>query len=300
MRQKKQSIARKRRAFHFPSFSRQDAIDIFFILIGMFIFSVAVNLFIVNAKLLSGGLTGFSLILQYLCRIPIWLTTILLNIPLIILSICKLDFKFTLYSVIGVVSNSIFIAATEGLTQFITLDDPLMLGILGGVFKGVGMGLSMLHNGSSGGLDILAVYLRRHRGKGNIGSYSFVLNIVIIALGIYLFDINSGLYTAVSLFVTSFATDYFISIMSRKKMFLIVSDDSELLKQEINIHFKTGVTIIHGEGAYTGASREILYCIVHNRDFPALRTMIRKLDPDAFLSILDTTEVWGSNFKETL
>ena len=159
---------------------------------------------------------------------------------------------------------------------------------------------SDLHNGSSGGLDILALYLRRHRGKGNIGTYSFVLNIVIILCGMVCFGINSGLYTAVSLFVTSFATDYFISVMDRKKMFLIVSDQSELLKKEITVQFQTGVTIIHGEGAYTGAPKEILYCIVYNREFPELRSFIKRVDPNAFISIIETTEVWGSSFKNML
>lgn len=295
---KKQFLKRKR--LPIPRFTKADAIDILYILAGMFIFSIAVNIFIVNAQLLSGGLTGTSLILQYLFRIPIWLTTLLLNIPLIVLSICKLDFKFTLYSSIGIAANSLFIWLTADLAQFIQLDDPLVLGVLGGVFKGVGIGLTMLHNGSSGGLDILALYLRRHRGKGNIGTYSFVLNIVIILCGMVCFGINSGLYTAVSLFVTSFATDYFISVMDRKKMFLIVSDQSELLKKEITVQFQTGVTIIHGEGAYTGAPKEILYCIVYNREFPELRSFIKRVDPNAFISIIETTEVWGSSFKNML
>ncbi|MCI9273253.1 MAG: YitT family protein [Clostridiales bacterium] len=295
---KKQFLKRKR--LPIPRFTKADAIDILYILAGMFIFSIAVNIFIVNAQLLSGGLTGASLILQYLFRIPIWLTTLLLNIPLIVLSICKLDFKFTLYSSIGIAANSLFIWLTADLAQFIQLDDPLVLGVLGGVFKGVGIGLTMLHNGSSGGLDILALYLRRHRGKGNIGTYSFVLNIVIILCGMVCFGINSGLYTAVSLFVTSFATDYFISVMDRKKMFLIVSDQSELLKKEITVQFQTGVTIIHGEGAYTGAPKEILYCIVYNREFPELRSFIKRVDPNAFISIIETTEVWGSSFKNML
>lgn len=283
-----------------PRFTKADALDILYILVGMFIFSLAVNLFIVNAKLLSGGLTGASLILQYLFDIPIWLTTLLLNIPLIILSIWKLDFKFTLYSAIGIAANALFIWLTADLTQFIQMDDPLVLGVLGGVFKGVGIGLTMLHNGSSGGLDILALYLRRHRGKGNIGTYSFILNIIIILSGMLCFGINSGLYTAVSLFVTSFATDYFISVMDRKKMFLIVSDQSDLLKKEITIRFQTGVTVIHGEGAYTGTSKEILYCIVYNREFPELRSFIKSVDPNAFISIIETTEVWGSSFKNML
>ncbi len=296
----KKKCAHKLDHFSIPKFTKNDVIDLFYILVGMFIFSLAVNLFIVNAQLLSGGLTGASLILQYLFQIPIWLTTLLLNIPLIVLSICRLDFKFTLYSTIGIAANSLFIWMTEDLTHLIQLDDPLVLGVLGGVFKGIGIGLTMLHNGSSGGLDILALYLRRHRGKGNIGTYSFILNIVIILCGMIWFGVNSGLYTAVSLFVTSFATDYFISIMDRKKMFLIVSDQSELLKKEITVLFQTGVTIIHGEGAYTGAPKEILYCIVYNREFPELRSFIKRVDPHAFISIIETTEVWGSSFKNML
>ena len=150
----KKKSAHKLDRFSIPKFTKNDVIDLFYILVGMFIFSLAVNLFIVNAQLLSGGLTGASLILQYLFQIPVWLTTLLLNIPLIVLSICKLDFKFTLYSTIGIAANSLFIWMTEDLTHLIQLDDPLVLGVLGGVFKGIGIGLTMLHNGSSGGLDI--------------------------------------------------------------------------------------------------------------------------------------------------
>lgn len=286
--------------FQFPQFSKKDFVDICYILLGMFIFSIAVNLFIVNARLLSGGLTGVSLILQYLCGLPVWLTTLILNIPLILLSIFKLDLKFTIYSIIGIVSNALFIALTAGFTQTIHLDDPLTLGLLGGVFKGVGLAISMLHNGSGGGLDILVIYLRRRNGKRNIGTYSFVLNIVTVLLGMVFFGINSGLYTAISLFVTSFATDYFISIANKKKMFLIISDKADTLKQKITTHFDTGVTIIHGEGAYTGESRDILYCIIYNNEFSELRAFIKEFDPSAFISIVETTEVWGSNFKNQL
>ena len=81
---------------------------------------------------------------------------------------------------------------------------------------------------------------------------------------------------------------------------MIVSDQSELLKKEITVLFQTGVTIIHGEGAYTGAPKEILYCIVYNREFPELRSFIKRVDPHAFISIIETTEVWGSSFKNML
>jgi uncharacterized membrane-anchored protein YitT (DUF2179 family) len=286
--------------FQFGGIHKNDWLNIFYILCGMFLFSISVNLFIVNAKLLSGGLTGISLILQYLFQFPLWLSTLLLNIPLLLLSYFQLDPKFTLYSTIGILANSLFIALTGNLTQALQLDDPLTLGMLGGVFKGIGIGMTMLHNGSSGGLDILAIYLRRHRGKGNIGTYSFLLNIVIILIGIQIFDINSGLYTAVSLFVTSFATDYYITLMNRKKMFLIVSNRSVILQREIASHFRTGVTIIHGEGSYTGEQKEILYCVIHNREFPQLRSFIRNVDPHAFIVILETAEVWGSRFQNII
>ena len=173
-------------------------IDNAFILIGCFIASLGVNLFLSNAKLLSGGATGIALIFQYLMGVNSGIVVLLINIPLFILSYFKLSKKFTFNSAIGMLALSLSLMITAPVSHLITLDDKLLYCVFGGAICGFGYGLVFSKGGSTGGTDIVTMIIRKKYSNFNIGSLSFVLNMCIVAVGAIFFGLETALYTLIS------------------------------------------------------------------------------------------------------
>jgi uncharacterized membrane-anchored protein YitT (DUF2179 family) len=275
-------------------------LDVVMILLGMFIYSSSVNLFLVNAKLLSGGLTGIALILQYLFKFPSALTILVLNIPLFLLSWYKLSRRFSALTILGVLANVVFLAVTSRFSTVLKLDDILLNCLLGGALKGVGMAMALAHQGSSGGLDIISVYWRKRDNRINIGSYIFIFNLVIVLLGTLFFGIASGVYTVVSLYIASLVIDMYINRISQRKALLIISKKSDEIAGMIMKKINRGVTYLYGEGAYTQDSYKVIFCVIPAQQLFAAKQNIHQLDRNAFISIINTAEVEGHGFYNTI
>lgn len=274
--------------------------DIILILIGSFTLSIAINIFIVNANLLSGGVSGIALIIQYLFNIPAGYTMLLLNIPLLIMSWKKLDSKFTIYTVIGTLSLSAFLILTGSLKDILKLNDVLLLCIYGGVLMGIGSGIVFSNHGSTGGLDIISVIVKKKYENFNIGTISFSVNIVIVSIGAIFFGLSTALYTLVSMYIGSYVMDKVIKGFGRKKLILIITCKEEKVSNEIMNNLGRGVTFLYGEGAYTKVQKKILYCIVSLSQLPQLKQLVREIDEDAFISIMDASDVEGKGFPKLI
>ena len=153
-------------------------IDVIVIILGCFIYSLGVNLFLTNAKLVSGGVTGIALIFQYASDIPSGVTVFLLNIPLFFVSYKFLSKRFTLYTAIGMVSISLSLILTKPLSSLVQVNDMLLYCIYGGVLCGVGMGLVFYRNGSTGGIDIITMVIRKNYSNFEIGKLNFGFNLI--------------------------------------------------------------------------------------------------------------------------
>ncbi|MGB9779281.1 YitT family protein [Caldanaerobacter sp.] len=281
-------------------FNKDGLKSIFFILIGTLMSALGINMFLVHAKLLSGGVSGIALIIQYFTRFPAGYTIFILNIPLLILSYKKVNLRFTVFTIIGTISLSFFLVLTYSLKNLLSIDDPLLLSLYGGVLNGLGMGIVFSNHGSTGGLDIISVIVKKKYDNFEIGRISFTVNSIIVALGAVFFGLTSALYTLVSMYITSYMVDKTIKGFNRQKMVLIVTDKVEEVSKEIMTTLHRGVTLLHGEGAYTGVSKKVLYSIVSLTQLPQLKLIVHQTDPNAFLSILDVSEVHGKGFVREL
>ncbi|MGB9808628.1 MAG: YitT family protein, partial [Caldanaerobacter sp.] len=184
-------------------FNKDGLKSIFFILIGTLMSALGINMFLVHAKLLSGGVSGIALIIQYFTRFPAGYTIFILNIPLLILSYKKVNLRFTVFTIIGTISLSFFLVLTYSLKNLLSIDDPLLLSLYGGVLNGLGMGIVFSNHGSTGGLDIISVIVKKKYDNFEIGRISFTVNSIIVALGAVFFGLTSALYTLVSMYITS-------------------------------------------------------------------------------------------------
>ena len=272
------------------------------IVIGSLIIAVGLNLFIIPSKLLSGGISGIGLMLQYIFKIPMGVTILVLNIPLLILSMLKINKKFTMFTILGTISLSFGLILTAPLNSVLAPIEEsyrLLYCIYGGVLSGIGSGIVFSNEGSNGGMDIIAMYAKK-KYDIEIGIMSFIMNFLIVAVGSILFDFKVGLYTLIAMYITSTVMERIINGLSRRKMLLIVSEKEKEVSIAIMNNFNRGITILYGEGAYTGNRKNVMYCVVSLTQLPQIKRVIKDIDNEAFISIIDIAEVQGNGFKSPL
>ncbi|MDY6011652.1 YitT family protein [Clostridium sp.] len=277
--------------------SKSFVLDVILIFIGCIIASLGVNLFLSHAKLLSGGATGVALIFQYLSGVQAGVVVFIINLPLFVLSYIYLSRSFTLYSAIGMVSLSVSLIITKPFSSIIKLDDVLLYCIYGGVLCGIGYGIVFLRNGSTGGTDIITMLIRKKYSNFEIGKLGFAINCLIIIAGAIIFGIPKALYTLISIFVQGAVLDRVLKGFNTRKLMFIITNESQNIIDFVIKDLNRGVTSLPMEGEYTHNKAKMLYCIVTTREMLALKNKIYEVDPKAFITIIDTSEVRGKGFK---
>lgn len=277
--------------------SKSFYVDVVIIILGCFISSLGVNLFLSNAKLLSGGVTGIGLILQYTLNIPSGLTVFILNIPLFFISYRFLSKRFTIYTAIGMVSFSTALILTKPFSSLIRVDDTLLYCIYGGVLSGIGYGLIFFRNGSIGGTDIITMVVRKKYSNLDIGKVGFGFNLIIVTIAAFIFGLPKALYTLISLFITSTILDKILSGFTSKKLLLVLTEKEEDIITYVIKDMNRGITSLMAEGGYTHSQKKLLYVAVTTSQMISLKNKILKIDPKAFITIIDVSEVKGKGFQ---
>lgn len=275
-------------------------LDCILIFLGCFISSLGVNMFLANAKLISGGATGVGLIIQYLTGVNSGITVFIINVPLFVLSYFKLPKKFTLYTGIGMVSLSTCLMITSSLSSLISLNDTLLYCIYGGILCGLGYGIVFSRNGSTGGTDIVNMLIRKKYSNFNIGSLGFAINLVIVAVASTFFGIPMALYTLISMFIQGMVLDRVIKGTNNKQLLFIITEKEQLVISYIINDLHRGVTSLLAEGEYTHDKKKMLYCLVTPRQMIELKNTIHLIDPKAFITVMNVSEVRGKGFKNSI
>ena len=272
-------------------------VDVVVIILGCFISSLGVNLFLSNAKLLSGGVTGIGLILQYLWNIPSGITVFILNIPLFIVSYKFLSKRFTIYTAIGMISFSTALMLTKPLSSLVQVDDTLLYCIYSGVLSGIGYGLVFFRNGSIGGTDIITMVVRKKYSNLDIGKVGFGFNLIIVTLAAFIFGLPKALYTLLSMFITSTILDKVLNGFTSKKLLLVLTEKEEDIITYVIKDMHRGITSLMAEGGYTHNQKKLLYIAVTTSQMISLKNRILRIDPKAFITIIDVSEVKGKGFQ---
>lgn len=265
------------------------------ILAGCLLVAAGINLFLLPAHLLAGGLSGIALIFHYLFDLPIGLQIFVLNIPLLIASYKFLGKLYTLDAVIGTFLVSLCIDATSFLAIYNTLEDPMLSGIFGGIICGAGFGIVFRANGNTGGVDVIGIIAKKYYAL-NIGTAIFAVNLLITMAGMMLFGLKAALFTLISIYLTGEVTDKVIAGFNRRKKVIIISQKSQDIAREIMRTMTRGITFIRGEGAFTGQEREMIFSVVNLTQIGKIKQVVTKIDPTAFMIISDVNEVMGRGF----
>jgi uncharacterized membrane-anchored protein YitT (DUF2179 family) len=271
--------------------------DIGGILLGSFMLAVSIQWVLVPSNLLTGGVGGIAIILKYLTGIEIWIWYMLLNIPIFIAGYKYISRRFVIYSLIGAAALSLFLGILKPIG--FNLNDNLLSALLGGVIAGIGSGIILHSKGSTGGLDIIAVLVRRFRGY-NIGQISFASNLLILTLSLIIFDIKLALFSAISIFISSRVIDFVIYGPEVNRTAMIISHNSEDITYAIINDLHRGCTCLPAWGAYSGEDINIIMVTVARTQLPRLKELVFQLDPQAFITINETIEVLGKGFRTEL
>jgi len=263
--------------------------------LGCLLGSISVNLFLVPHHLISGGVTGLAIISNLLFGWPIGVQLILLNIPLIYAAYRFLGKKYALNTIFGMLFSSIAIDATQFLVAFSPLEDPILACLTGGLIGGVGSGLIFRVNGSTGGTDIIAGIMKKYYSL-NLGFTGFAFNVVIVLIAATLFGLKLGILTLIAMYVGANITDKVVEGFNHRKSITIISDNGNLIAAAIIKEVGRGVTILHGEGAFTRHNKQIVFVVVNLTQIAKIKLVVEEQDPCAFMIVQDAAEVMGRGF----
>ncbi len=275
-----------------------DGRDVLFILAGVFLQALAMRLFLIPARLASGGIAGLAQIINYYTQWPIGLMVIIGNIPLFLLGWRYLGgLRFALRTVLAVGAFSLlvdlltFFLPTAGITQDLNLN-----ALYGGVISGIGFGLVYRGQGTSGGSDILARILNHRWGVSLSQSYMLTDALIMFLAGIS-FSWENALYAIVMLYISGVAAEVTLEGSNVTRTAMIISEHPEEIRQKILFEMERGVTLIPAEGGFSGRSKTVLYCVVSRSEIAQIKALVRAADPQAFMVIGQANEVFGEGFK---
>ena len=257
--------------------------------------SIAVNFFFQPGHVYSSGATGLAQVLSALSDrfvgfvIPVSVTFYTINIPLMILAWFNLGHRFTIFTFITVTISSFFI---QIMPQITLTSDPLINAIFGGLVMGTGIGYGLRSRISSGGTDIVSLYIRKKTGRA-VGSISLAVNGVIMIFAGLLFGWQYALYSMVTIFVSSRMTDAIFTKQKKMQATIITSRPDRVTKQ-IHKRLHRGVTQINdAEGTYNHEKKAVLITIITREEFNDFKYAMRKADPKAFVSVAEDVHILG-------
>ena len=269
----------------------------FMITLGSVIMGASINAFYVQHHLLSGGITGVAVILYYLSALPIGITSFVLNLPLLFVAYHYMDKKFFVSTIFGSIVFSIALDLFSFLSQTTYVKDPLLACVAGGVLTGIGAAIVYRVGGSTGGTDILGFIVNKYYSL-SISTTGFIINVILMIFGAFLFGLEPALYSLVLFFITFKTANLFTDGFDYKKNFIIISEHYEEISDAIIKVVGRGVTYLHGEGAYTHKERKIIFVVVKLRQVAHIKNIVKSLDPNAFVIIHDATDVFGRGFTQ--
>jgi len=270
----------------------------FKLLIGCVIYSVGFSFLLYPAKLVSGGITGISMIINLITTFPVGILIIIFNIPIFIIGFRQLGLKFMIDSVLGVVLTSVFIDLLQPL-QIVLTSDPLLSALIGGTIDGIGIGIVFSVGATTGGTDIIAKLVRLSRPDFNIGQIQIALNVTVLFAYVAIFgDYERAMYSVIAMVASSHVVDLVLYGFNYGKLIYIISDRYDLIGHKITEELERGVTILHGAGAYSGEEKAVLMVAIKRRQIVDIRKIVAQIDPLAFVIVTETKEVIGLGFEK--
>lgn len=268
---------------------------IIMVMIGAMIMAVGLELFLVPNQIMDGGIVGISIIISHLLSLPLGLFIFVLNIPFIFLGYKQLGKTFAILTGSGITTLSVTTIGLHNLEPFTT--DSLLATVFGGIVLGVGVGIVIRYGGSLDGTEILAILFNR-KLPFSVGEIVMFMNVIIFSAAGFIFSWQQAMYSIMAYYIASKMIDVVIQGLEESKSIYIISDETDEIGQAIMDRLGRGVTFLHGEGAYTGDNKKVIFTVITRIEESKLKTIVEEIDPHAFLAIGNIAEVSGGRFKK--
>lgn len=274
--------------------------DYIFLTLGALIYAFAIEGFLVPSKIIDGGVTGISMILNTLTSQPLGLFIVAINLPFIILAFKKLGLRFviaTFYSIL-VFAGGVTVFGQLFHGHAVIPDIELFLAaIFGGLILGVGVGLIIRNGASVDGTEIMAIYATK-KVPFSVGEIIMFINLFIFTIAGFVYDWQHALYSIVTYFVAYKTMDIVIEGLNESKSVFVITDFSDEIGKDIMEKMDVSVTYVDAQGGYSGAKKRIVYCVISRLQVQKLKEIAKKIDPRAFIAIENVYEVEGVRVKK--
>ena len=267
------------------------------VLLGTAIYALGVYLFTAPTQIAPGGVSGAATVINFLTGAPIGLLTAIINIPLVIMGWNYLGRSFIVRTLLSVVA---FTLLYDYLFVYIPpyVGNKLLAGVFGGVLIGIGVGVTFLGEGSTGGLDISSKMIQKRFPHLKISMLVFASDMAVILFSAIAYrDIDSAMYAAISMYVQAKCIDLVLYGFDTGRMMVIITRKGEDITGRILSTMDRGVTRIESRGGYSGQDNETLLCAVRQSEYHTLKGIVRDVDPGAFMMAVTASEVVGDGFK---
>lgn len=273
------------------------ALEYIYIIIGAFLMAVSTALFLLPNQLSTGGISGISTILYYLCNYPVGLTMLLINVPLFVIAMVKVNKRLFFKSILGTVLLSVFIDLLGNLLPI--TNDRFLACIYGGIIMGIGTAIILKAGASTGGTDLLSYVIRAYNNKFKSSRVIIIADTIIIFFNIIFFrEIEIGLYSVIAIYLMGKMIDIIFEGIYFTKIMFIISEKYEEISKEIGILVKRGSTGIYSKGMYSGKQNVMLFCVASRKEVAEIKQIIKQIDKNAFIVTTDAIETLGKGFSE--
>lgn len=281
-------------------FSKEWFISYSYLLLGSFILSVGIVMFVTPYKLAPGGTYGIAIVLHHLMGWSIGITALSFDIPLLIIGTLVLGSRFGMKTVVSTFAIAGFTILLEKYWGYEALlpNDALLSTIFGGVMYGVAIGLIFKSRATSGGSDIIAMILGKYVKHITLGQLVMLVDSIIVLLTFFAFqDWKLPFYSWILIYVEGRVIDVILGGASYNKAVMVISNKYKDITDKIKIDLGRGATIFYAEGGYDGAERKVVYSVMSRREVEILKNYVKEIDTEAFVTVTDANEILGDGFK---
>lgn len=276
----------------------------FFMAIGCLSYALSLKAFLEPNGITGGGVSGAASLIHLVWDLPTGVFIAAINVPILIFGFKKMGWKFILRCLITTATLSlatefwdVVLPEPEILVENIT-DDGILASLYGGILQGVGIGLFIKYETSSGGTELLGRLTHGLLPFGTIATHVAVFDGVVVLLGAFaLSRLENILFALILIFVSAKVSDLIVMGFAKAKLCYIITERAEEIADYLVHHSPRGVTFIQGEGMYTKTPKGVLLTCVKNNQITALKAMVKELDDNAFLIVGDANEVYGKGFN---
>ena len=271
--------------------------DYIMIISGLILYAFGLTGFLLPNKIVTGGLTGITVLIRYSTEIPIWVSYISINAVLLIIAWKIVGKSFVIKTVLSVIALTFLLRFGElYITKPIIQADSLLSSMIGAMFCGAGLGLVYSVNGSTGGTDIIGAVVTKYRHV-SMGRVLLLVDVLIVGSSFFLFrSVEKIAIGFIVMAVMFYAVDVVISGMRQSVQFFIFTSKHEEVANHINTEIKRGCTIIDGMGWYSKKTQKIIVVLARKNESTSIFRLVKSIDQNAFVTQANVVGVYGKGF----